>query len=88
VKLKVHVVDDQVRIDVSDNGSGIPGDYLEQIFEPFFTSKGRDAGTGLGLSISHKIVEDHGGTISVETSPDQGSCFTVSLPVYSSAVSD
>lgn len=87
VNLKIHAVGSHVKIEVSDNGTGIPDDYLEQIFEPFFTSKGRDAGTGLGLSISHKIVEDHGGTISVETEPGKGSRFTVLLPTDSPAVS-
>lgn len=69
-----------VEILVEDNGAGIPPQNLEQIFEPFFTSKGRDTGTGLGLSISQQIVEEHGGRIDVTSEPGQGTCFTVRLP--------
>ena len=71
---------DGVEVLVEDNGAGIPVESLEQIFEPFFTSKGRDAGTGLGLSISQQIVEEHGGRIEVTSELGRGSCFTVRLP--------
>ena len=67
---------------VEDNGCGIEQDMLQQIFDPFFTTKGRDAGTGLGLSISHRIVEEHGGTLQVESEKDKGSRFIVRLPAY------
>ncbi len=73
-------VEDRVELVVEDNGAGIPRDTLDRIFEPFFTSKGRDQGTGLGLSISHRIVEEHGGRIDVESTVGEGTCFTVSLP--------
>ena len=69
-----------VEILVEDNGAGIPPDQLEQVFEPFYTSKGREEGTGLGLSISHQIVQEHGGDILVSSEVGQGSCFTVRLP--------
>ena len=69
-----------VELRVEDNGAGIPEDKLEQIFEPFFTSKGREQGTGLGLSISQRIVEEHGGRLQVESKLGQGTCFTVLLP--------
>ncbi len=69
-----------VEILVEDNGAGIPDDIRDQIFEPFFTSKGRDMGTGLGLSISQKIIEEHGGTIAVDSTPGEGTCFTIRLP--------
>lgn len=69
-----------VEIEVKDNGAGIHPDCMEQIFEPFFTSKGREQGTGLGLSISHRIIEEHGGTIGVDSKPGEGTCFTVLLP--------
>ncbi|MCC6526381.1 MAG: PAS domain S-box protein [Polyangiaceae bacterium] len=72
---------DAVEIRVADNGAGIPADSLEQIFEPFYTSKGRETGTGLGLSISQQIVEEHGGHIEVASELGQGSRFTVRLPV-------
>ena len=70
-----------VELVVEDNGAGIPEASLEQIFEPFYTSKGRDQGTGLGLSISHRIIEEHGGRIDVESTVGEGSRFTVRLPV-------
>ena len=54
---------DTVTIMVRDNGSGIPTDVIDKIFNPFFTTKAADQGTGLGLSISNEIVRQHGGTI-------------------------
>ncbi len=82
VKLKVHsATDGFIDIVIQDNGLGIPKASIDQIFEPFFTSKRREAGTGLGLSISHKIIEDHGGTIEVYSKEGEGTTFTVRLPV-------
>jgi signal transduction histidine kinase len=75
---------DAIEIRVADRGPGIPSDERDRIFDPFFRgARARDAqirGTGLGLSISKKIVEAHGGTISVSSQPMQGSQFTVRLP--------
>ncbi|MDX2085875.1 MAG: ATP-binding protein [Candidatus Melainabacteria bacterium] len=70
---------------VRDEGQGMPPDVLEQIFEPFFTTKGR-GGVGLGLSISYKTMEMHGGALSVESQPGQGTTFTVTLPLASDSV--
>jgi PAS domain S-box-containing protein len=70
-----------VEIHVIDNGCGIPPAIRDRIFDPFFTTKPPGKGTGLGLSISHGIVEDHGGTIEVESIPGEGAHFTVSLPL-------
>jgi two-component system, NtrC family, sensor kinase len=72
---------DTVRIEVQDNGSGIPKDVLPKIFDPFFTTKAIGQGTGMGLSISYKIVTEHGGKISVDTELDVGTVFTILLPV-------
>ena len=69
----------EARLSVSDTGHGIPPQDLPLIFEPFFTRKG--AGTGLGLSITRQIVEEHGGSISVESEPGQGTCFIIYLPL-------
>jgi len=73
--------DGGVRVDIIDCGCGIPADVRDRIFDPFFTTKPIGIGTGLGLSISYGIVQDHGGTIEVESEPGVGSRFTVVLPL-------
>jgi two-component system NtrC family sensor kinase len=72
---------DQVMVEVQDNGKGIPADVLPRIFDPFFTTKEVGKGTGLGLSIVYKIIEQHGGTISVDSAVGVGTRFTVVLPL-------
>ena len=67
-----------VVISVSDNGCGIPEENLEKLFNPFFTTK--EKGTGLGLSIIHKLIEEHKGSIDVESKAGIGTKFTVTLP--------
>ena len=69
-----------VRITVQDTGSGIPAEILPHIFEPFFTTKPKERGTGLGLSVVYGIVEQHGGSIRVESVHGKGSSFHVFLP--------
>ena len=71
---------DFVQIDISDTGCGIPPENLKRIFEPFFTTK-KKQGTGLGLSISLSYIRNHGGEISVQSQVDQGTTFTILLPV-------
>jgi signal transduction histidine kinase len=68
-----------VILEISDTGIGIPPEKIEQIFTPFYTDKNR--GTGLGLTIAKNIVEQHQGTITVTSRPDQGSTFSVTLPM-------
>jgi signal transduction histidine kinase len=70
-----------VEVEVTDNGKGIPADVLPKIFDPFFTTKEVGKGTGLGLSIAYRIVEAHGGKITVESAPGAGTRFRVRLPV-------
>ena len=70
-----------VRIEVMDDGCGIPEDQLKMIFEPFFTTKEPGKGTGLGLAISARIIESFGGRISVKSKPGKGSCFILWLPI-------
>jgi two-component system, NtrC family, sensor kinase len=72
-----------VRVEVHDNGCGIPAENLERIFEPFFTTKPVGEGTGLGLSISHDIIRGLGGELSVSSTPGAGTTFRVLLPVAS-----
>ena len=70
-----------VSVAIADTGRGIPAEHLHRIFEPFFTTKAIGKGTGLGLSITYGIIEEHGGTIEVESTPGQGTCFLITLPV-------
>ena len=65
---------------VADTGEGIPKENLVRIFDPFFTTREVSKGSGLGLSISHGIIEQHGGTIHVDSLVGKGTVFTVSLP--------
>jgi len=70
-----------VVVTVKDNGIGIAPENLTKIFNPFYTSKGATRGTGLGLSVSLGIAEAHGGTIEVDSTPGEGSTFSLVLPV-------
>jgi signal transduction histidine kinase len=67
-----------VEIDFSDSGIGIAPEALEQIFEPYYSTK--DTGIGLGLPLTKKIIEEHGGQITVKSELDKGTTFTVTLP--------
>ena len=70
---------DEVKIDISDSGIGIPENQIAMIFDPFFTQKEVGKGLGLGLSISYNIIQDFGGRIRVKSTQDLGSCFTLIL---------
>ena len=71
--------DGHARVTVSDTGSGIDPEHIDKIFEPYYSTK--ETGTGLGLAIARKAVEDHDGTITVESTPGRGTTFTVELPL-------
>jgi two-component system NtrC family sensor kinase len=75
---------DWIVVRVVDHGQGIAAADLAQVFEPFFTTKDVGRGTGLGLSVSYGIARDHGGWIDVESTPGQGACFALFLPVEAS----
>jgi signal transduction histidine kinase len=68
------------KITVSDTGRGIPPEEVQSVFHPFFTTKG-DRGTGLGLYIARRVVDEHGGTLSVQTS-ERGTTFIITLPIH------
>ena len=69
----------EAEIAVLDNGPGIESDRQSQVFEAFISTKGQ-RGTGLGLAVTRKIVEDHGGRLSLQSQPGRGACFVISLP--------
>jgi len=71
----------RVRLEVADTGAGIPSEIKARVFEPFFTTKPAGEGTGLGLSLCRGIIEEHGGTIEVESTPGRGTRFVIELPV-------
>jgi signal transduction histidine kinase len=81
VTVRTRAEDPGVRIEVADNGCGIDPEHRDRIFDPFFTTKPVGQGTGLGLSISYGIIQDHGGTIEVESTIGQGTVFTIHLPL-------
>ena len=70
-----------IQVEVSDTGVGIPEEDLEKIFTPFFTTKAKEEGSGLGLAMTHQIIEEHEGTIDVQSKINQGTTFTINLPV-------
>ena len=71
----------RVRIEIADTGPGVPKEIINHIFEPFYTTKEEGEGTGLGLSLAYGIVENHGGTITAESVPGNGTTFTIELPI-------
>ncbi|MDR1489172.1 MAG: PAS domain-containing protein [Desulfovibrio sp.] len=79
LRIAVETETDRLIITIEDTGAGIPDDILPSIFTPYFTTK--KSGTGLGLSIVHKIIEGHGGSITVKSRVGQGSLFAINLPL-------
>ncbi len=83
IEIHSHRVGDTIEFSIKDNGPGIPPDIQAHIFEPFFTTKPVGEGTGLGLYICKQIVDQCQGSIHIDTAPDQGACFVVTLPIRS-----
>ena len=82
---------DFVSVRVSDTGSGIAPEHIQKIYDPFFTTKtspaeGQNRGTGLGLSVTYGIIQEHAGTIRVESRPGEGTTFTLDFPLIRKAV--
>ena len=71
----------RVEITIRDNGTGIPPDVIDKIFNPFFTTKPTDQGTGLGLALSNDIVRQHGGEIRVNSEPGSHTEMVVTIPL-------
>lgn len=80
ISIRTGTKDDQIWVEVSDTGKGIPPENLNRIFEPFFTTKPVGKGTGLGLSLSYGIVMKHGGNFEVKSEVGKGTSFKVWLP--------
>jgi len=81
VRTSSHPALGSVRLDVEDNGDGIPKEHLTKIFDPFFTTKGEGKGVGLGLAVVYGIVESHGGDIEVKSEVGVGTTFHVEIPL-------
>ncbi len=79
--IQTQITDDTIDVTVNDTGVGIASENLEKVFDPGYTTKGAGVGTGLGLSIAYKIIEDHSGSIEVESELAKGSTFTIKLPL-------
>jgi signal transduction histidine kinase len=79
VRLQLHLPEmNQIRLVVEDTGHGIPREMLTTVFEPFVSTKA--TGTGLGLAVTKRLIEEHGGHITVENRPEGGARFTITLP--------
>ena len=81
LKITTRRLEDGVEVAIRDNGTGMPKDVVDKIFNPFFTTKPTDQGTGLGLSLSADIVRQHGGDIRVESEPGEFTEMTVRIPL-------
>ena len=82
VRVRERLDQQEVVIDVIDEGPGIPAEHLGQVFSPFFTT--REKGTGLGLAIAHRIVMAHHGHIEVTQTSERGTCVRIRLPIGAS----
>jgi signal transduction histidine kinase len=80
IHLKAFYADGSTVIQVEDNGTGIPVNIIDDVFVPFYTTK--EHGSGIGLSLSKQIMQNHGGTISVCSAPNEKTCFTLKLPHF------
>jgi signal transduction histidine kinase len=83
ISLRADQDGDWVRVEVEDEGVGIPPEDIERVFDPFFTT--RSSGTGLGLSIAYQIVSQHGGHIAARANRQRGMTFSVTMPVFEAA---
>lgn len=79
ISIKTFAADENVSIVVCDNGLGIPEENLSKIFEPYFTTK--ETGSGLGLTLVFKIIREHRGEITVKSKENEGTCFSIKLPI-------
>jgi signal transduction histidine kinase len=78
---RVHEGTDAFQLSIADTGPGIPRDILPKVFDPFFTTKDAGEGTGLGLAVSLSLINQHGGTITIQSTVGEGTTFTITLPL-------
>ncbi len=83
IDLQVNRRSDGVEVSVRDNGSGIAPEHAARLFQPYFTTKKH--GTGLGLFVTRQLVTEHGGTVTFESRPGEGTIFRVTLPLVETA---
>ena len=81
LRIRTDQTDAKLLVWIEDSGSGITGENIKKIYDPFFTTKAAGKGTGLGLSVSYGIVQEHGGNIFVESQPEEGTTFRLELPL-------
>ena len=83
ITLRTHVADngDAIVVEVIGHGRRHPAENLKKVFDPFFTTKGVGNGTGLGLAVSYGIIQEHAGTIEVDSEPGTGTTFTLVFPL-------
>jgi PAS domain S-box-containing protein len=86
LRVRTDTVDSKIEIFVQDTGTGISRENVKKIYDPFFTTKAVGKGTGLGLSVSYGIVQEHGGNITVDSKPGEGTSFKLELPLVRKAV--
>ena len=88
IRVRTEAQGGNVMVWIEDDGRGMDADLIDRIFDPFFTTKPVGEGTGLGLGIAHEIVRKHGGEITIDSKPGQGSVFGVRLPVRVDTLED
>nr|WP_321410458.1 PAS domain S-box protein [uncultured Carboxylicivirga sp.] len=81
IQIVTKVSDNQIIVEILDNGKGIPKEVINNVFDPFYTTKEPGEGTGLGLSISYNIIKEHNGTIKINSEPGEWTCTEIRLPV-------
>jgi PAS domain S-box-containing protein len=88
LEIRSSCINGKIKVEVGDNGEGMPKDTLRRIFDPFFTTKDQGEGTGLGLSISYGIVKEHRGSIGAQSREGEGTTFVVEVPVFEEEIGE
>ena len=80
IRIETRMRGDNVEVEISDTGVGIPEENFKKVFNPFFTTKGIGEGTGLGLAVSYGIIKKHGGEINLQSGVGKGTRCIITLP--------